>query len=1027
MAPPSKKSMLIAGVATIILLIGVALIVVAVVELTKNSKNSGSGGSSSGNPTTTTIQTTTIINNPSNNGSLGTLTTTTISTLPPIICDMAFVVDSSFDKISLYEFMTQIEIMKNNVSTLITNFRNIYLTSYDKYQGHEYNFYSMDTIDDFKRNLDTFSQGKGSRLSLVLNKIATLNPPFCGKLSTYVFISEYNLNEIQKSISLVNKLKEKGSINFVILGSNINAQELSPLNPSNILTYDFISCDINEILNFIKTTQTCGLLDSTICSSTTPSVPIITTTQQLKLDCNVAIGVDLSSDILTPNYFNTQIQILQNNISNIIPDFGNVALVGYNQYVTIEENFDTLKSKNDYVMALDSFKQQSGFNLTSALESLNNLNVPKCGKLSTYVFLSQNITNVWSSIPLAVELKSKGTLNFIILGTAIKQEILKPLNPSKIYTFDLAECDIDGLIKFFTNQMMCSKNDCSITTTPSPCIQKKECNVIIATDSSTDVLMPSFFENQVHLLQYNITKIIPDFKRTTLFDYNENAYLDRYYGTMEIQDDFINAMSNISQQPGSRLSTLLQKINMLESPNNYKVSTFVFISKYDQNEIEKSSYYAYSINSKGSLNFIILGTDIKETELNSLTYSNLTTYDLSTCDIEPIVNFFSDSLTCSETCIPAPCDPNQELCNIMFSIDTSSDVLNFSEFNQLIGYLENNISSIITDYSHVGISSYNENVDINNPIGSLNNVIDFVSNLNSLRQNPGWRLSVILNYLVDKIAFQTNTRLNTFVFITKFDENEIELSYNAVNYLKSIGTLNFVLVGTEAQTDKFLPLSPTSIYHLDFANCNITELVNYFKDSLNCNLDCDSNTVFPLTTTEGQHGICDLYISFALDTFNEALSDYDFQYTKTIIQNNISSIINNFSKVSLFSFDENQKNFPFLNIHNVKEFYMDIYYLKQSGTSNLSKIMHFLDSQEINGGKLSTFIFIAHKNIDEIVLSINYATSLKNKGSLTFVIIGTGINKNDLQLLNYTNVIYWNFKSCSIDELVNELKNSLVC
>uniref|UniRef100_A0A0K0DSV9 VWFA domain-containing protein n=1 Tax=Strongyloides stercoralis TaxID=6248 RepID=A0A0K0DSV9_STRER len=1015
MPSASKKSLIIAGVAAVILLVGAALIVVAVVELTKN-KNEPS--KSEKIPTTSTTP-----HNPSNNGTLQIPTTT----LTPIICNMAIAVDSSIDVLPLYQFFKEINIIKNNISSLIINFRNTYLASYNRYVQNEYSFNSMNNINDFQNNLNMISPGSGSNLSLLLTNIASLNPPFCGKISTYIFISEYCPDEILKSIPLVDEIKKKGSINFIIIGNRIKASYLAALQPSNILTFDIDNNNINVILNFIKSTQSCGFIDSSICKTTDipTTVESLTTPQSLPLDCNIAIGVDLSSDILSPNYFEIEIEILQNNISNIIPDFRNVALLGYNNDVTYKKDFQSLNSKIDFISELESFTQKPGFNLTSLLQNLNSLNVPSCEKLSTFIFLSENVTDILSSIPFAVELRNKGTLNFIILGTGVKKVDLKPLNPSSVYEFDLAKCDVESLLIYFSNQIMCDRKNCLPTTTPKPCIKKKECNVILGVDSSSDELESQFFKTELELLQYNISNVIPDFSRLAIFDYNENVNLDRYYGTLESQNEFIKAIGNITQSPGFKLSNLLQKISMLIIPNNYKVSTYVLISKYDENEILLSKDYSKYINSIGSLNFIILGTDIKEDDLKPLEYSNIITYDLGTCDTQPIVQFFSNSLTCSETCTPTHCNPNQKLCNIMFSIDTSSDILSSDSYNQLIGYIENNISSIVTDFDYAGISSYNENPNINYPIGSISDIVDFKSKLKSLKQNSGWRLSLMLNDLVRNINLQTYTKLNTFVFITNFNQTEIDLSYNAAKYLTSIGTLNFVIVGTKPQMRNFLSLNPTSMYHLDFSNCDVNELVNYFRNALDCSVDCGKSSLVPITTTPT--AICDLYITFAIDTYDQALSNYNFNFEKKIIYNNVSNIITDFSKTSIFSFDRNQKLFLFNSIHNKYEFSEDINYIKQSNKSSLSTTMKLIDIQNTSGGKLSTFIFLSHKNIEEINLSINYSYSLTKKGTLTFVLIGTEVDENDLQKLTYSNVIYWNFKQCSIEKLVNELKNSLAC
>uniref|UniRef100_A0A0N5A491 VWFA domain-containing protein n=1 Tax=Parastrongyloides trichosuri TaxID=131310 RepID=A0A0N5A491_PARTI len=1057
---PSKKAFVIAGVAAIILLVGVALIIVAIVELSKKSDNSGIVFGNKNTTIAPLLPSTTSHSNPSNSVTLNIPTTTnTIQTTTPQfqttttenpsqICDIAFAIDASSDILLINDFNKQIAIVRDNVSALITNFQRVYITAYNNKVLEQFNFNSMNYRNDFQNNINTYTLDSGSSLSNVLLTIALTTPPSCGKLSTFVFISKYDPVEIQNSILVAETLKNRGSLNFIILGTDIKPENLSILSPSAILRFDFATCSPEEITNFYLLSKTCGISNSPSCTTTTlpPPTTIITTTQSPIIvttstqppttNCNVAFAVDLSADKLIPTYFNSEIHSIRDNVSTLFSDFSKVALFGYNAQMTGIQDFGTMFTRNDFMNIINTYQQSNGLNLYKALETLVNLAPYDCGYQVSFLFLSEKNSDIVDGRQLAAEIRNKGSLNIIILGTALKEEDLIPMNPSSIYVFDLAICDIDKLLAYIRSQLNCIPKNCLTTTTSPPCTETKVCNIVFGIDSSSDILTNEYFENQLQLIEDDISMRIDDFSRVAILDYNQNATLINGFGTLYSKQDFINAIKNIQQKPGSSLSSVLETISYLAIPDSYKLSTYILMSKNDPNEIAKSTSLSSKINVLGSLNFILLGTDVKKTNLLPLTYSNEIDYELATCDTQPVVEFFSNSLTCSNVCPPNPCNPNEQWCNIMFTIDASSDILQPNEYSQLMGYIKDNISSIIPNFDYVGLSSYNQYDVINNPIGTINNFNNYKNDIDAIKQAPGWNLNLMLQNLIDNVNIHSQTRLNTFVFVSKSDENEIKNSYYAVQRLKNLGTINFILVGTAIKEESIVALSPSNIYQIDFANCNVTELVQFFRNSLNCNMNCNTTPNPALTTPSIQtttlctlKKVCSPYVSIGIDTNSQGLDNVEYTFMKNVIQNNVSSVIPNYYTTSIDSFDPSQRRFSFGDIHSLGEFMLDINFLKQSSTSSLNLLLEKLDNQALPSNELlSSYIFISCVSTQDLQESINHAKSLKGKGTLNFIIVGTELNSQDLQPFEPSiNIYVWDFTKCPIQKLLEFFVDSFAC
>uniref|UniRef100_A0A0K0EM65 VWFA domain-containing protein n=1 Tax=Strongyloides stercoralis TaxID=6248 RepID=A0A0K0EM65_STRER len=176
--------------------------------------------------------------------------------------------------------------------------------------------------------------------------------------------------------------------------------------------------------------------------------------------CNVNIVFDTSSDVLSKQLFIKSKNILQNNISMEIPHFNQVSFISFNENINIS-TFGMINNKNDFLTIVNSLQQSSGFFLSKALSTLNNLTNPLTNKQSTFVFVSKyDNEEIKKSINYAKSLRQKGSLNFIIMSNDIQPIQLLPLQPSSIYFLTFDKNDTKQLKAFFYNNLSCFPKDC---------------------------------------------------------------------------------------------------------------------------------------------------------------------------------------------------------------------------------------------------------------------------------------------------------------------------------------------------------------------------------------------------------------------------------------------------------------------------------------------------------------------------------------------------------------------------------------
>ncbi|CEF60078.1 von Willebrand factor, type A domain-containing protein [Strongyloides ratti] len=178
-----------------------------------------------------------------------------------------------------------------------------------------------------------------------------------------------------------------------------------------------------------------------------------------------------------------------------------------------------------------------------------------------------------------------------------------------------------------------------------------------------------------------------------------------------------------------------------------------------------------------------------------------------------------------------------DTCNIGIVFDTSSDILNNQLFIKSKNILQYNLSTEIPHFNQVSFTSFNENINIST-FGMFKNKDEFSEIVKSLKQSPGFSLSKAL-YSVNNLSYTSTNRQSTFVFISKYDKEEIKKSIEYAKELWKKGSLNFIIMGDGILPIQLLPLHPSSIYLLTFDKNDTIQLKSFFYNNLLCfDKDC---------------------------------------------------------------------------------------------------------------------------------------------------------------------------------------------
>uniref|UniRef100_A0A0N4Z0R8 VWFA domain-containing protein n=1 Tax=Parastrongyloides trichosuri TaxID=131310 RepID=A0A0N4Z0R8_PARTI len=1051
---------------------------------------------------------------------------------PSSFCNFAFAIDSSSDILTQDLFSTEISITTNSIGPLIPDFTKVAVVSYNQGVSGFSDFNSIPDENTFNQTLASYTLSTGYSLTNALAKIDSLTPPLNGKLTTYVFISKYDPADYASAIPYSISLTNKGSLNFIILGTATNKNDLSQLTYSQYFALTFAnSCDQAAIKNFIYGSMTCNnpICTTTVSQvsttttspvSTTTTSPVSTTTASQcvpqNTQCNVAIAVDASNDILIDQYFNSEKNVITNNISGVFTDFTKIELQAYNGQVTPIFGFNGISTKDQFINSVNGITNGPGFDFSDSLARIDQTSPSNGVGLSTYIFVSKNDqAQFMQAMPSAASLKSKGSLNFIILGTDVKPSDLQMFNPSSIVTYNLGDCDDGTLVNFFTLSLTCTvvcpstttqvpsttttqvsttttqvsttTQVPSTTTTPvsttttspvstttvSQCVpQNTQCNVAIAVDASNDILIDQYFNSEKNVITNNISGVFSDFTKIELQAYNGQVTPIFGFNGISTKDQFVNSVNGITNGPGFDFSDSLARIDQTSPSNGVGLSTYIFVSKNDQAQFMQAMSSAASLKSKGSLNFIILGTDVKPSDLQMLNPSSIVTYNLGDCDDGTLLNFFTHSLTCTVVCsstttqtpsttttqVPSTttsqvtstttsqvsttttqqCVSQNIQCNIAIAVDASTDILINQYFNAEKVAIASNISGIFTDYTRIELQSYNGQIT---PIFGFNGISsqpEFINYVNGITNGPGFDFKDSLAR-IDQTSPSNGIGLSTYIFVSKNDQDQFSQSLIYANSLINLKPSDLQMFNTP------------NIFTYDLGDCDDAMLMNFFNHQLMCNAPClttttqtpstttsQPSTTTQLSTTTSQASstttpcpcptqICDMAI--VIDSSNDFLTLEYFNNEKQSLQYNISDQFTDFSRIALLNYDSSTTvvgNFG--QMSNQSDFNTKINYMNQNQGSSLSTALNTLLSlTPPNNGILNSFIYISQITPQELTASIPLVAQLTSYGTVNFIILGTALKPSDIAPLNPTNVIEFDLALCDSGPVSQFFNTSLQC
>uniref|UniRef100_A0A0K0EIP5 VWFA domain-containing protein n=1 Tax=Strongyloides stercoralis TaxID=6248 RepID=A0A0K0EIP5_STRER len=183
------------------------------------------------------------------------------NTIPYSDCntDVTLAVDSSTDSLLPILFSDYEEgLIKNNITSNWTDFSNVNLVWYSENPNVHMTIGTMETRSNFEFILSLIKQSSGSNLDKLIEKLLNIPQTSGNNVSTFIFIAQYYKNNMENTYKNIQLLKQKGSVNFIILGNVAKIQDLEPLQPSNIFYWNFYLKCIPLILQFFQNSLTCN-------------------------------------------------------------------------------------------------------------------------------------------------------------------------------------------------------------------------------------------------------------------------------------------------------------------------------------------------------------------------------------------------------------------------------------------------------------------------------------------------------------------------------------------------------------------------------------------------------------------------------------------------------------------------------------------------------------------------------------------------------------------------------------------------
>uniref|UniRef100_A0A0K0ERA0 VWFA domain-containing protein n=1 Tax=Strongyloides stercoralis TaxID=6248 RepID=A0A0K0ERA0_STRER len=596
----------------------------------------------------------------------------------PCFTNIILAVDTSSDVLTPIQFQDEIRLISNHITFTWNHYERVALVSYDENVDTLFTFNTTVDSFDFNQKINTFTQNKGSSLTRLLSALLTLQTRNQKELSIFIFISKLNYGDLQFAKIYSQQLLKKGKLNFIILNKNVSPYDLLSLNASKIISYNFTRNDIPNINKFFETSYSCNFIPSLPLPSTTKTtLPIVTTSLPTTINPSyyyppksaIIFAIDSQKNIDNNLYQNIKYYITNIIIKSQWNHPSRVGIFGYDSNKNTETSPFGLSQFSDIKQIVNGFQQLSGDCLISiGLEetklqyytSLQN----DIKYMQTIIFTScSNINDIDNSTSNAFFLNEMGQLIIVGVGKNVKKEnLLKLTNKVVIWdgnvndnnTSDILE---DWIVNFNPSNLKTTTTTGSpettiptnISTTMLPWTSYYPCktNIILAIDASSDVMTSSQFNNEINLIGNILINNWTHYDRISLSWYNNVPSTFFSYNTIMNKKDFDKILKLVIQEPGYSLSKLLSTLTYLQNNNTFKTSTFIFISKVDDTDIENSRIFANTLLKEGTLNFITIGNNITLNELSKLyTLNPSNVFQWNYENSNDIITFFNQSFDC---------------------------------------------------------------------------------------------------------------------------------------------------------------------------------------------------------------------------------------------------------------------------------------------------------------------------------------------------------------------------------------------
>uniref|UniRef100_A0AAF5I2G8 VWFA domain-containing protein n=1 Tax=Strongyloides stercoralis TaxID=6248 RepID=A0AAF5I2G8_STRER len=890
------------------------------------------------------------------------LTTTTTTPIKPSgKCqdNIVIAIDASTNFLSDIQFEYQKNLVKYNITK---NYQNFKLLSIAGYSNNVSEFFPYGTIIDrptLIKDVDSITRGSGSSLSTLMEKLITP-----GNLqSTFIFLSFTTDDEIKNSINYSKILKNKGTLNFIILGNSLT-QSLQPLNPSNTYNFFFLDSKVPSLLSWFNSSMACN-------------------------NYNIPTTSTYESKSTTFSTLNT---ILSTLTTSTLP-------------------LTTSKTVPSSILTTIS-------PVVTTSNSVSSTNVPSTVVTSTIV----PSTIVTSTVVPSTVVTSTNVPSTIVTSTIVPSTVVTSTNvPSTVVTSTIVLSTVvtstnvpSTVVTSTVVSSITTKNAPSTTTSCINGHPEKVCDgqIIVSLDASNN-LNKAQFDEEINVFKDNISIGWKNLEKIALSWYNSQS-ISFTFRTITNRKELETDLSVVSQGPGLNLTNCLKKLTQLKLPIKM-LSTFVFLSTTTDDDINNSIQYANELQSKGTLNFIVLKSSNSQINLGKLKNFNTFYWDFSNDNITDLVNFFNSSMACETRCINTTEIPSTITTNIYesTSITTTTSAL------PITPQCNNSVFFVIDQRSSISQDLFNNQIL---KIKDVTNAWDVTNNYASIDINSKYETGIFLNFPIqpkdDLTLYSTSLEWNCIIAYLEKNSNDL------ITYCGKDASTNFYSLRNSNQPmDGFLnkfydrlnndPLDVKNFTTVLLIQTDSQDEVNNLVDvknsiiSINYNIKIVIVNIYLLNITVSKlnninshissncftqnneikntipYSDCNTDVTLAVDSSTDSLLPILFSdYEEGLIKNNITSNWTDFSNVNLVWYSENPNVHMTIGTMETRsnfEFILSL--IKQSSGSNLDKLIEkLLNIPQTSGNNVSTFIFIAQYYKNNMENTYKNIQLLKQKG-----------------------------------------------